>query len=99
VFEREECAPKQKSSKECLTVKCCGNADGNYKAKLVVIRKAKKITESSVAARQCKFLFKTEGTDFCQWRHRCKDFALQYHSHYTANGPRSDRVHEMTLPG
>jgi hypothetical protein len=39
---KDKCAPGHKSSKECLTVKCCGNASGNHKLKLVLIGKAKK---------------------------------------------------------
>jgi hypothetical protein len=30
-FERERCAPGHKSSKDCLTVMCCGNASRNHK--------------------------------------------------------------------
>jgi hypothetical protein len=41
-FERQKCAPRHKSSKECLTVMYCGNAFGNHKLKLIVIGKAKK---------------------------------------------------------
>jgi hypothetical protein len=41
-FEREKCAPRYKLSEECLMIMCCGNASGNDKVKLVVIRKAKK---------------------------------------------------------
>jgi hypothetical protein len=41
VFERQKCAPRHKSSKEHLTVMCCGNTSGNHKLKLVVIGKAK----------------------------------------------------------
>jgi hypothetical protein len=40
-FERQKCAPRLKSSKECLMVMCCGNASGNHKLKMVVIGKAK----------------------------------------------------------
>jgi hypothetical protein len=42
VFERQNCAPRHKSSKECLMVVCYRNASGNHKLKLVVIGKAKK---------------------------------------------------------
>jgi hypothetical protein len=40
--EREKCGLGYKSSKERLTVMCCGNASRNHKLKLVVIGKAKK---------------------------------------------------------
>jgi hypothetical protein len=39
---KEKYAPGHKSSKEHLTVMCCGNASGNHKLKLVVIEKTKK---------------------------------------------------------
>jgi hypothetical protein len=42
VFERQKCAPRHKSSKQCLMVMCCGNASRSHKLKLVVTRKAKK---------------------------------------------------------
>jgi hypothetical protein len=41
-FEREKCAPRHKSFKECLMVMCCGNVSGNHRLKFVVIGKAKK---------------------------------------------------------
>jgi hypothetical protein len=40
-FEKQKCAPGHKSSKECLTVICCGNASRNHKLKLVETGKAK----------------------------------------------------------
>jgi len=39
---KEKSAPGHKSSKERITVMCCGNASGTHKMKLVVIGKAKK---------------------------------------------------------
>jgi hypothetical protein len=39
---KETFVPACKSSKEHLTVMCCGNASGNHKIKLEVIGKAKK---------------------------------------------------------
>lgn len=39
---REKSAPGHKSSKERITVMCCGNASGTHKMKLLVIGKAKK---------------------------------------------------------
>jgi hypothetical protein len=41
-MERQKCAPRYILSKGCPAVMCCGNAFGNHKLKLVVIRKAKK---------------------------------------------------------
>jgi hypothetical protein len=41
-FEKEKFAPRHKSSKESLTVACCGIASGNHKSKLVVTGKGKK---------------------------------------------------------
>jgi hypothetical protein len=42
MFERQKCAPRHKSSDECLRDICCGNATGSYKLKLVLIGKIKK---------------------------------------------------------
>jgi DDE superfamily endonuclease len=39
---KEKSTPGHKSSKERITVMCCGNASGNHKMKLLVIGKAKK---------------------------------------------------------
>jgi hypothetical protein len=47
-FERQKCTFRYKSSKECLTVMCCGNAPGNHKLKQVVTGKAKKRSSSRV---------------------------------------------------
>jgi hypothetical protein len=41
VFERQNCIPGHKSSKEWLTVMCCGNTTGSHKLKLVVNGKTK----------------------------------------------------------
>jgi endonuclease III len=41
-FVRQKCAPRHKSSKECLMDMCCGNASGSHKLKRTLIRKAKK---------------------------------------------------------
>jgi hypothetical protein len=44
VFETQKCAPGHKSSKECLTVMCCGNASEYHRLHLVVIETVKKTT-------------------------------------------------------
>ena len=41
-MSKEKSTPGQKSSKERITVMCCGNASGTHKMKLLVIGKAKK---------------------------------------------------------
>lgn len=43
-FEQKKSAPEYKSSKEGLTVMCCGNIPGNHKLKLAVTGKAKRTT-------------------------------------------------------
>jgi hypothetical protein len=63
-FERPKCAPGHKSSKECLTVMCCGNASGDHKLKLVVIGEAKN-HDCSGALKQTAFSSKRECTDLC----------------------------------
>ena len=41
-LSKEKSTPGHKSSKEHITVMCCGNASGTHKMNLLVIEKAKK---------------------------------------------------------